>query len=106
MMVEWKLWLDDQTWDPEIPKRHAPDDYIGAASSLEAKKLVEMLGPPMFMSLDFDLGGDDTARNFLNWLFYEYGSPIPPEYEIHSENIEGQKDILSFMESWKKSLDL
>src|SRR4051812_26649355 len=101
-MVEWKLWLDDQIYDPETPRRHPPDDFIGAASSSEAKKLVEMLGSPAFMSLDFDLGGEDTTSKFLNWLFYEYGSPIPPEYVIHSENVEGQKYIFSFMESWKK----
>ena len=104
--MKWKLWLDDQIHDPDTPVRHTPEGYLGASTSDEAKKLVETLGTPVYMSLDFDLGGGDTARRFLDWLAYEFQSPIPPEYEIHSENVEGQKDIYSFMESWRKSIDL
>lgn len=75
---------------------------------LEAQNIVRERGMPEFISFDHDLGGDDTAIVFLKWLAYEYWdgkSPIP-DYRIHSANPIGQKNIESFMRSWRKSLDL
>jgi len=56
------------------------------------------------MSLDHDLGGDDTTMVFLKRLVNEVwdGKTNPPDYAIHSANPIGSKNIQSFMESWKK----
>jgi len=102
--TSWKLWLDDQINDLETPVRWAPEGFIGAGSTEEAKKLVVKNGPPGFMDLDHDLGGDDTAMIFLNWLFSSYGCEYPPDYNVHSENPIGRDNIVSFMKSWKKSI--
>jgi hypothetical protein len=104
--MTWRLWLDDQLADPDpdLRARWTPEGFLGATSSDEARLLVEAHGPPMFMDLDHDLGGDDTAMRFLNWLFYEFGCVNPPEFEIHSENCIGRENIKAFMSSWGRSL--
>lgn len=100
----YKLFLDDQLDDPNTPKRHTPNGYIGAKSSADAIELVKNQGAPIFLDLDHDLGDNDTALIFLKWLVENVDSP--PEYTIHSENPVGKENIISFMESWKKSFTL
>ena len=101
----WKLWLDDQIDDSATPDRHVPIGYEGARSTVEAQKLVNFLGPPAFMDLDHDLGGDDTCRVFLRWLADTHPESIP-EYHVHSANPLAKEWVDSFMSSWKRSLDL
>lgn len=98
--MSWKLWLDDQLDDI----RPVPLGFIGARSSAEAIDLVDRLGPPGFMNLDHDLGGDDTAMVFLKYLAYTCDSG-PPDYIVHSQNPIGRANIVSYIESWKKSRD-
>ena len=122
--MSWKLWLDDQAdemlLDEGVILRPTPEGFITAHSSQEAIKLVRKNGPPEFMDLDCDLGGIDSAMRFLKWLAYEYniykasnepgilfGNYVwPPRYVIHSENCVERLNVESFMESWKKSLEL
>jgi hypothetical protein len=57
------------------------------------------------MSLDHDLGGDETVMQILHWMsenFYELG---PPAWTIHSANPVGRQNMESFLKSWVKSLD-
>lgn len=103
-MNDWKLWLDDQIHDLDTPERHPPKGYIGAASTKDAIWLVESLGLPKFMSLDHDLSGEDTSMEFLKWLSANFETP--PDYRVHSANPVGTKNIISYMESWKKSITL
>jgi len=100
----WRLWLDDQL--DTIPSRFTPEGYVGAKSSLAARELVLKKGLPEIMDLDHDLGGEDTVMIFLKWLAGKYPNGPVPEYHIHSENVAGQKTIQSYMDSWKRSLDL
>ena len=97
--MTWKLWLDDQL----DSVRPVPSGYIGAASSEEAIALVDQLGSPEFMDLDHDLGGEDNAMRFLRYLSNIV--EVPPGYVVHSRNPCGKENIVSFMESWKKSLE-
>ncbi|NBT59251.1 hypothetical protein EBT16_10755 [bacterium] len=57
------------------------------------------------MSLDHDLGGDDTTMVFLKRLVDEIwdGQSKPPKYQVHSANPIGTQNIISYMESWIKS---
>lgn len=111
--MSWKLWLDDQISDPETPARHTPEGWTGADSSDSAITLVRALGLPSHIDFDHDLGyfpgttENDTAMLFLRWIEYsEHIDGDVPEYAIHSANPEGSKNIVSFMESWKKSKTL
>lgn len=91
-----KLYLDDL--------RQPPEGYVLARSSDEAIALVRELGWPQFMSLDHDLGGDDTTMRFLRMLVNEWdGVSSPPDYQVHSANPVGRENIISFLESWKRS---
>lgn len=104
--MAWKLWLDDQLADPDTPERHTPEGFIGATNSNDACELVEGYGLPVFMDLDHDLGGSDTAMDFLRALVESYPDGPVPEYRVHSANPVGRKNIESFIDSWRKSLEL
>jgi hypothetical protein len=105
----WKLYLDDER-DPE-KGRNTPEGFVRAYSSIEAINLVKELGPPEFMSLDFDLGPygfmTDDSLIFLKWLnqFLPKGSS-PPNYFFHTKNPIGKLQMESYLESWKRSLNL
>lgn len=102
--MSFKIWLDDQSFDPETPDRHPPKDYVAAETSQQAIAFVKSWGLPEFVDFDHDLGGDDTSMKFLRYLEMNYNlANIKPfEYNVHSANGEGSKNIKSFMESWRK----
>lgn len=107
--MTWNLFLDDERFPFWVYDRPSEIGGFHILRSTEAAKgAVQAMGMPHLISFDHDLGGDDKAMHFLNWLANEYWdgkSPIP-DYRIHSANPIGQKNIESFMESWRKSLDL
>jgi len=95
------LFLDDVRLPPS-------QQYIPARSSQEALDIIQILGWPKFMSLDHDLGGDDTTMVFLRRLVNEVwdGEQPIPDYIVHSANPVGAQNIIAFMESWKRSRSL
>jgi hypothetical protein len=96
----WFLYLDDL--------RSPPDDgreYIVARTPEEAMAYIRVRGVPEFMSLDHDLGPDLDTMQFLRALYREFPSPQAfPEYHVHSANPVGRANIISFLESWRRSL--
>jgi hypothetical protein len=58
------------------------------------------------MSLDHDLGGDDTSVRFLRmWIVQLWdGVSNPPEYQVHSANPVGRDNLISLLESWRKTV--
>lgn len=96
----YKLFIDDVREPPS-------DEWIVVRSSAEALSYVENHGWPSFISFDHDLGGEDTTMIFLKYLVYKHwdGTTLPPDYVVHSANPVGAKNIVSFMESWKRSID-
>ena len=110
----WCLWLDDLR-DPPVeeegggwsfPEGGCTQAWTVARTSEEALSLCESLGFPAYMSLDHDLGGEDTTMVFLGRLVRELWDTksLPPDYRVHSANPVGARNIVSFMESWKRSL--
>lgn len=102
-MIPWKLWLDDQHDDPEAPFRHPPDDFIASKSSTDAICLTKLFGIPEFISFDHDLGDGDDAMVYINWLTDHLYDSVVPEYAVHSANPVGRDNIISKMNSWKRS---
>lgn len=110
--MSWLLFLDDDARKGGMESfRYPPDDtWTIATSSAEAIRLIKLNGPPGYISFDHDLGeGEggyvDTAMNVINYLTeHHYDSEI--NYDVHSRNPEGKKNIISKMESWKKSKEL
>jgi len=92
-------------------------DYIIARNSLEAFNIIKEKGIPTFISFDHDLGevidsGQiilDDAMYFLR-KFYDYCETLHdykiPDYQVHSANPIGTKNIISFMKSWSWSREL
>lgn len=101
--MTWKLFLDDVREPTE-------DSFILARSSAMAVVLcVQHDELPEFMSLDHDLGEGDDTMHFLKELYYlweKMGSDPEniPSYVVHSANPVGTKNIIAYIESWKKSL--
>lgn len=112
--LTYKLFIDDDAGKPNIANFRNPpneDNWQIAHSSQEAIVIVQNCGLPSFIDFDHDLGEIqtssgvemDTSMKFLYWLSNsEYFDQDIPEYKIHSANPEGTKNIIAFMESWKK----
>jgi hypothetical protein len=102
----WKLWVDDQSDDPNTPWRHTPEGYIGAKSCDEAITLVKEMGcPPNAMDLDCDLGDGKDVKTFLKWLFENHPNN-PPSWSIHSKNVIERENVAAFMDSWSRLLEI
>jgi len=104
--MTWNLYLDDVRNPGDTWKN--PEEWTVARSSGQAKTLVISRGWPKKMSLDHDLGGEDTSMVFLKWLANEsldfdvQEFPPLPEWHVHSANPVGAKNIAAFMNSWEK----
>lgn len=113
--MSWKLWLDDLCRTPGSGRETPTDSeyrgemndrlrWHGHASVQEVIDGIDQYCLPCFMSLDYDLGKNETTMDFLKeWTKRFPDTPFPP-YQIHSANPVGAKNIQSFIESWNKSL--
>ena len=98
----YSVFLDDIR-DPK--KKY---DYI-ARSSKEAIMIVKKIKiVPSHISFDHDLGEDDTAMKFINWLIdavldndIEYR---PIDFNVHSANPIGSKNIEGKMNGFIKHM--
>lgn len=97
----YKMFIDDIRNPPS-------NDYVVVRSSNEALTYIKKNGMPSFISFDHDLGGDDTTMVFLRKLVdcVWNGDDIPPDFIVHSANPVGSKNIVSFMDSWKRSTEI
>ena len=74
-------------------------------TSQEAIAYVQNHGVPALISFDHDLGGEDTAMNFVRWLIdldLDINGSIPEDFsfEIHSQNPVGALNIRTLLESY------
>ena len=112
----WYLFIDDDARTPNLESWRYPPNQLGwkiAVSTEEAQALVETFGVPSLIDFDHDLGPlpdgtIDTSMRFLKWLSEEYPDAIKTieDYKIHSQNPTGAKNIQSFMESWRRSMEM
>ena len=92
-----KLWVDDL--------RPAPnDDWVWCKTSAHALavmnyQLLVAKRPPEEMSLDHDLGGDDTTRPVVLWMCQN--SFWPPVVRVHSFNPVGREWLSGMIERYK-----
>ncbi len=96
------LYIDDL----RTPQTNKP--WVILRSSQEAIEYVKKNGMTEFVSLDHDLGGDDTIMIFLKWLIdYDLdnnGKIIPHNFDfnVHSANNVGTQNIESLLRSYLK----
>lgn len=102
----YKLFLDDERNPSVVYSGVDAEGWVVVKSSAEAIQYVKDNGMPFFMSLDHDLGGEDTTTKFLLWLIQEHLDGrikgIIPDYKIHSANPVGSKNLEAKMQSWKQ----
>jgi hypothetical protein len=81
-----RLWVDDE--------RDAPDGFQRAWTSDEAilHLLAHAASPIAEVSLDHDLGGDDTGMKVLDWMITN--DVWPAELTIHTANPPARKRML------------
>lgn len=89
MTLSMKLWVDDE--------RPAPDGFVRAETSNNAILFLAVSANSGFywdeVSLDHDLGGDDTGMKVLDWMI-EY-KVWPTELTIHTSNPPARKQMLA-----------
>jgi hypothetical protein len=95
---EWNLFLDDER-NPKEDKK-----FVIARTSQEAISLIKKKGFPKYMSLDHDLGGDDTGQKFVKWITKEYIDKNLPDFSfnIHSANPVGKENMESLLNNFIK----
>lgn len=104
------LFLDDERTIEMVDRSAWPIGMhiLIARSSDDAKNIVYRCGDPAFCSFDHDLGGDDTTMEFLKWYANVHSdeNTVIPSFVVHSANPVGAKNIIAFMDSWKRSQTL
>lgn len=100
------LFLDDERTIEMVDRSAWPDGMhiLIARSTEDAQNIVYRCGAPAFCSFDHHLGGDDTTMEFLKW--YAKVHSVIPAFVVHSANPVGAKNIIAFMDSWKRSQTL
>lgn len=98
------IWLDDER-DPNEPKYQIPpfnanSNMIWVKSVAEAKELLKN-GNVSFISFDNDLGLSEEGRHLASWIEEQaYNKSLPPlKWAIHSQNVEGRRQITMAMNS-------
>lgn len=91
-----RLWVDDE--------RPAPDGWSWAKTSEHAIRALHSATKSTDMnitdmSLDHDLGGDDTTRRVVLWLC-EMGVPWPERVYVHSANPVGREWLEGMIEHY------
>lgn len=95
----WALFVDDER-HPALTDEQAWGDRMRIArSSDQAIALMHQLGAPSWLSLDHDLGGEDTAMSVVDWMIErdldEDGRFLVQdmEWDVHSQNSVGAKNL-------------
>ena len=96
--MSYRMFIDDI-------RSPSNNDMIVCRSSAEAIDYIKINGLPYFMSLDHDLGGTDTVMDFIKAMTDLYPDGPVPQYQIHSANPEGSKNMDAYLRSWKRSLE-
>lgn len=96
----WALFLDDEREPSASVLARFGERLHVARSSSAAIDLMARLGCPVWISLDHDLGGPDSARSAVAWMIErDLDEPgwIPDrlEWGAHSQNPVGREHLLA-----------
>lgn len=98
--MKYCMFLDDERFPPKDN-----NVWVICRSFVEAKKTVAVLGWPIFISFDHDLGEDQyTGKDFANWMIEHdlQFQCIPSQFEfyVHSQNPVGAENIRLLLEPY------
>jgi len=89
-----KLWVDD--------KREAPPGWVRSYNSKEAIDFLKGFWEEVeYISLDHDLGGDDTGMKVLIYIEYMVAIEqyVAPTISVHSANPVGKERMMQAVQS-------
>lgn len=92
----WKLYLDDV--------RPIPEGWVGARTVAEFISLIESRGLPDALSLDHDLGGEETAMEAVHWMIDRELDTREVTITVHSANPVGADNLRGLLASWHRHL--
>jgi hypothetical protein len=101
-----QVWLDDER-NPDDPfvrsEFNSKPNMIWVKTVPEAKKLLQT-GNVDYISFDNDLGLPEEGKHLARWIEEEaYFGRIPRlDWAVHSQNIEGKKEIIAAMKNADK----
>lgn len=111
--IYMKIWIDDQINDPETPRRHTPDGYVGVTNFDQFKETLETAiakGEPIeVIDFDNDLGtGEKEGHEILSWLADNYPEIIlgDTKIEIHSANPIEREAMKKQLESYERNREI
>lgn len=99
MTESWALFLDDERFPPSDSR-----PWQIARSTAEAMVLIDQMGWPGYVSLDHDLGGDDTAIVFIRTIIerlLDEGRGLPFRWTVHSQNPVGRDNITALLAAFE-----
>lgn len=105
---DYFLILDDQGHDERHPSLMFKDHskFVIATNVEEFKSIINNLGVPSFLTLDHDLGEDETAMEAIKWLVYEKEADTRGmKVKAHSANIQTRDAMIGLIKNWNKELD-
>lgn len=84
-----KIWVDDIRTPPDYAegKGWENSEWLWCQTSQQAIDFLESRPNVKVMSLDHDLGGDDTSRSIVLWMCENDFWPV--EVRVHSANPTG-----------------
>lgn len=96
--MTWRLFLDDE----RFPVRE--DEWFIAQDVNEAVQQIILMGLPVYISFDHDLGDGADGADFANWLInfmIDEGLKFPTnfDYFVHSQNPVGAANIRAKMDA-------
>lgn len=92
-----KLWVDDLRDPPDDSWTIARNSRV-AVACLQRYDVTEM-------SLDHDLGGEDTSRVIIIWLCHEAAERWPAVVHVHSANPVGAAWLRGMIERYHPDAD-
>lgn len=100
--MTYKLFIDDERFPVTL------DGWVIARNQREVKEALNVHGFPSFISFDHDLGGDEPSGMDITKMIVEMDLDglidIPDSFTfyVHSQNVEGAKNIQSYLSNYLK----
>lgn len=99
-VMTYRMFIDDERLPFE-------EDFVVVRNMAEAKRTIDVLGFPGYVSFDHDLGENQpTGYDFVKWLIEKdqdvdwWYYPSRFEWFVHSQNPVGKENIEKFINNY------
>lgn len=106
--MSYLLFLDDRRTPTDVSWVHLPrGNWVLARSFRDFVDRIESLGPPRFVSFDYDLGATQSGCDCAKWLvrYCLDNDEALPVYEVHSTHSAGAAEISQILGAARSAMD-